>query len=377
MIENFQIKILVIEDNDNDIMLIKREFKNLINPYTMDVVSSESKMKELFNNNNYDLVISDFNLPTFNGLDALNYIRSINSRIPFILMSGVMGEEIAVSAMKAGASNYILKSNIKRLVPTLEKEVKEYFKIVELENKKNTAIELLDKASKMASIGMLTASITHEINQPLNAIKLGSEGILFWNQKNGNVIPEMIENMIGKISKAADKIDEIIKHMRQLIIDDEKIKYEKIKLNDIITRSILLLKNKISSNEIILELNLSENEIEIMADSIQLELIINNLIQNAIDSIKEKNIPNGKIEIKTYIDDYIIFEITDNGLGFDDEIKEKIFDPLFSTKHNKGGTGLGLAIVDRFLTRMGAKITAHNLNFNGALFKIKFNKLNV
>jgi C4-dicarboxylate-specific signal transduction histidine kinase len=387
--KNKSIRILFIEDSEDDALLILRDLKKAGLSCSYILVQTSEEMVNSLNNQQFDIVISDYNLPEFNGLSALRLLRKMNYDIPFILVSGQIGEEAAVEAMKEGASDYIMKSSLKRLAPAIDREIKENIKLksaeferqrsielsFEAETKKIEALQILDNASKMASIGIITSSITHEINQPLNAIKLGADGILLWNKKNNNVLPETITNMLSRISDATNRIDEVIKHMRMLINNEENVEFNIIDINLCIISAISLLSNKLASQEISLNFERDSSELFIKANSLQMELTINNLIQNAAQSVLESNQKNKQINIVTYISDNKIFmEVKDNGLGLPDVPVNTLFDPMFSTKKLIGGTGLGLAIVQRFLSKINADISAYNNIDSGATFQIIFNQ---
>ena len=382
------ISLLIIEDSDDDVILLLRDLQKSGYSVDYNVVQSKEEIQSALNNGTFDVVISDYNLPKFNGIEALKLIKEMECDIPFILVSGEMGEELAVEAMREGASDYIMKSSLKRLVPAIERELKDYHFLksadlakqksialsLEAEVKRTEAIQLMEKASKMASIGIITSAITHEINQPLNAIKLGAEGIVIWDKKNDNVLPETIVNMIRKISEAANKIDEIVKHMRLLITDEDKVEMNLIDLNMCIISAVTIISNKLASQEITLDFESDSSNLYVNGNNLQLELVINNLIQNAAQSILENNNSNGKIIIRTAKkDDKIVLTISDNGNGLPPVPIKSLFDPLFSTKKHKGGSGLGLAIVDRFLSKINAEISAANNIDSGATFTVIFN----
>ena len=382
-----QINLLIIEDSEDDALLILRELNKSGYKLNYELVQTKDEMLDKLGSSNFDIVISDYNMPEFDGLTALRILRQYNYDMPFILVSGAVGEEVAVEAMKEGASDYIMKASLKRLVPAIEREINKFKELksaeyekqksielsLEAERKKVEALQFLEGASKMASIGIITSAITHEINQPLNAIKLGAEGILFWDKKNNSALPDKMINMLTKISDAANRIDEVIKHLRQLIINKNEIQYTKIELNGCVKSAISLITNKLSSQEISLEFENDSIDYYIKANQLQMELIINNLIQNASQSILSVENANKLIKLHTYKRENKIFlEVKDSGAGLPDVAVDNLFNPLFSTKKDIGGTGLGLAIVHRFLTNINASVTAYNNIDAGATFKIEF-----
>jgi diguanylate cyclase (GGDEF)-like protein/PAS domain S-box-containing protein len=117
--------ILLVEDNPDDAKLVVRMLNGAGFNVQHERVQSAVGMTAALNRQAWDAVISDFNMPGFSGLDALKILRSTDQDIPFILISGAVGEEIAVNALKAGASDYILKTNLSRLGSVLERELAE------------------------------------------------------------------------------------------------------------------------------------------------------------------------------------------------------------------------------------------------------------
>ncbi len=119
------LRALVIEDSDDDTELLLRELQR--GGYAPDharVETPEAMSRELAART-WDIVFSDFTMPNFNAFDALSLLRSTGIDIPFIIVSGTIGEDRAVTAMKSGAHDYILKDNLKRLIPAVERELRE------------------------------------------------------------------------------------------------------------------------------------------------------------------------------------------------------------------------------------------------------------
>lgn len=119
------LKILLIEDSEDDAFLLLRELKlRGYDPLHRRVQTSED-MQVAVKDEQWDIIISDFVMPSFSGLSALSLLKQSDLDIPFIVVSGKMGEETAVKAMKAGAHDYILKDNLSRLAPAIERELRE------------------------------------------------------------------------------------------------------------------------------------------------------------------------------------------------------------------------------------------------------------
>jgi PAS domain S-box-containing protein len=246
--------------------------------------------------------------------------------------------------------------------------------IIEAGQKKFEALQVIEDTSRLASIGVIAGSITHEINQPLNAIKIGSDSILLWNEEK-KVLPEVITKVIKNVSDAAKRIDEIVSHMRSFWADNQENQMEVFDINPVVDRSVNFLINRIKIHEIELELSLEDRPLPVKANKLQLEIVINNLVNNAVHSLDKKQTKDKRITLETFTkDDLIYLRVEDNGTGLPAVPFEMLFDPFFTTKGPTEGTGLGLAIVDKFVKKFGAEINVENLTRGGAAFTIIFKK---
>jgi|SRR5579863_8700826 len=113
------IRILIIEDSEDDGDLIVRELRRGGYDVKFERVQTAAALESAFASREWDLIISDYSMPHFSGVDALAMVRKNGSEVPFIFASGTMGEETAVAAMRNGAQDYLMKNNLKRLVPAV------------------------------------------------------------------------------------------------------------------------------------------------------------------------------------------------------------------------------------------------------------------
>ena len=120
-----KLKILMVEDSKDDAVLIIRNIKKDGLDPVYERVETPEEMKAALDSKEWDIVLSDYKLPQFNGLDALKLFRRKNLEIPFIIISGTIGEELAVETMRKGASDYLMKDNLARLVPSIKRELDE------------------------------------------------------------------------------------------------------------------------------------------------------------------------------------------------------------------------------------------------------------
>ena len=220
----------------------------------------------------------------------------------------------------------------------------------------NTQSQLVNQ-EKMASLGVLTAGIAHEINNPINFISSGISGIenlledleqIFVNQENNQIEKENCKNILETISNlkfllqniniGVKRTVDIIKSLRTFSRESGE-NFSLADINENIDSTLVLLKNQYK-NKIEIIKNYG-NIPPIFCEISKINQVFLNLIINAIHAIKDK----GKIQISTYTENnYVVIKISDNGMGINKDIEDKIFEPFFTTKEVGKGTGLGLSI---------------------------------
>lgn len=238
----------------------------------------------------------------------------------------------------------------------------------------------LIQAGKLATLGTMAAGMAHEINQPLNVIQICADLILKMINKGISIPDEelvmMAKDIIDNVTRAAG----VIKHVRDFSRQSER-DLKKLILNDPIKDVFKVLGHQISVHSIQVSLELDPGIPEIRAEHNRLEQVFINLVTNAIDSMDENaekiEKQGGKAEkmlrIKTYAkDNQVISEVSDTGLGMNEEVKRKIFEPFFTTKETGKGTGLGTSISFGIIKDYGGTIEIESEPGKGATFIIRF-----
>ncbi|BDU49916.1 sensor histidine kinase [Haliovirga abyssi] len=279
-------------------------------------------------------------------------------------------------------NHYYLKKIEEKYKKNLEEEVerrtgeirKANKKIIENLEKLREKDKQLIKSEKLATIGEMAGQITHEIKNPLGAIltnvqllKLDMEDIKEVETK------EELEESVIIIEKATKQAREIIVNMLDYVrgTGDKKV----IDLNHSIKSAIAILKKDFEKSNVVIETEF-EKDLQILAKSGEIIQVILNILLNAKDAILEKNKKGGKIIIKNYKkDDSVILEISDNGIGMSDEIKEKMFEQYFTTKEEGQGTGIGMAVTKIILDNHNAKVKIESEYGEGTKFVIEFEKI--
>src|SRR6266853_967595 len=156
------LRILVAEDSETDAELVQRELKRGGLDFQSRRVQTESDFRRELDEFQPHLVISDFSMPQFNGREALAIARESKADIPFIFISGTIGENVAVDMMKAGADDYVMKNNLARLLPALKRELRE----AEVRRARRLAEERLKESDAGLHRAQLMAKIAHVITGP-------------------------------------------------------------------------------------------------------------------------------------------------------------------------------------------------------------------
>src|SRR5580692_6788723 len=174
------LRVLIVDDSENDAILLLRALRKSGYEPIFERVSSAPAMKAALEQQEWDIVISDYEMPQFGGFEALQVLKESGRDLPFILVSAVVSEETAVAAMKAGAHDYMMKKKLARLGPVIERELRE----AEGRIARRAAEEALRKSEeqlrhtqKMDAVGRLAASVAHDFNNVLAAI-MGHNNLL-------------------------------------------------------------------------------------------------------------------------------------------------------------------------------------------------------
>ncbi|MEN3037957.1 MAG: ATP-binding protein [Candidatus Kryptonium sp.] len=250
---------------------------------------------------------------------------------------------------------------------TLEQKVNE--KTAELQRAHAYMLQI----EKMASLGKLSATVAHELNNPLEGI-LTYAKLLKRKLENGKISENEKEEILNELSIIIDetaRCGNIVKNL--LLFSKQKVgEFKDEDICQIVKRSIALISHHLQVNNIKLELDLPENPLFIFCDSQQIEQMLLAMEINSIEAM-----PNGGtlgIKVKEINDNEIQIKIIDTGIGIPDEILPHIFEPFFTTKREGKGTGLGLAVVYGIVERHGGKITVESKVNYGTTFTITLPK---
>ena len=236
----------------------------------------------------------------------------------------------------------------------------------------------LIQASKMATLGEMSAGVAHELNQPLAVIKTASSYFIKKINKKEPIAEDILKTMAQEIDSHVDRASKIINHLREFGRKSD-VKKEPVQVNEAMNKACEMFDQQLKLREIKVVKALQANLPLVLADANRLEQIFINLLLNARDAIEEKlgggdrKSVKKEIQLKSFCrNGRVNVEIVDSGIGIPEPIREKIFEPFFTTKKIGQGTGLGLSISYGIVQDYNGVIQVESKENEGSRFIVEF-----
>ena len=223
----------------------------------------------------------------------------------------------------------------------------------------------LAHVTRLTTMGEMVSGIAHELNQPLSAILSYNQACIHLLHSPNPNIEKIIQAMQSAATQST-RAGDIIARLRSFI-KKENCLPELINVNQHIENVLTLIEHDLRDAEVTLQVDLVDQIPPVLADGIQIEQVILNLIRNAIDAMSDVNVAEKTIRISTkYESNFVFVSVIDKGCGISEGTMDNLFHPFFTTK--KDGLGLGLAISTSIIESFGGKLIAKNNTFGGAEF---------
>jgi two-component system C4-dicarboxylate transport sensor histidine kinase DctB len=224
------------------------------------------------------------------------------------------------------------------------------------------AEQSLEQASKLAALGQMSAAVSHELNQPLAAMKTYLAGARLLLQRRR---PEEALSSFQRIDDLIDRMGGITRQLKSYARKGD-VDLEPVDMRDSVRAALSMMAPQLGKMAATITTTLPSEPAVVMADPLRIEQIIVNLLRNAIDAVKGQQ--ERRISIFLVLGETILLSIADNGPGIRDA--DKLFEPFYTTKKPGEGLGLGLAISAGFAAELGGRLVARNAPDGGAVFEL-------
>ena len=245
-------------------------------------------------------------------------------------------------------------------------------KLVSTLKKKEALISQYARIKAFSDIGGYGSSVIHEISQPLTSASFALENLSTLMAKKKN-LPAEILNRLNLVKEPTQKAAQIVNNLRGLMAKSD-FNLSPIKLRDRINETLLVLQNKIAQQQVSIEVIASDAELQVVADEAQINHVLINILDNAIDATANNTNNKRDIKIKVRSAGHQVYvQVIDSGSGLSSKVQADMFNWLASNK--VGGIGIGLALCKMFVESWGGKITGRNANpstdqLSGALIEL-------
>jgi len=354
------VRALIVEDYESDAKLLLRELRRGGGAVDAQVVGSLAAARAALAAGGWDIIFTDWKLPGFGALEVLAMVRELGLDTPVIVVSGTLTEELAVSAMRAGARDFVLKDRMAAVLPAVEREMRDHEQRTarrRAEDERRAAKEAADERRTakrhqievMDALGRLAGEIAHDFNNILSVVLSYSDTLL------AMIDPGELHHDVEQIHSAANRGATLT---RALLMFNrlQLVELRDVDLNEVLAGMATALQRLIREG-IALVLHPDPALAPVWSEHTSLELVITNLVTNACEAmprggtltIETANVTLEPGELREPLEvpagRFVRLSITDTGNGMDAATRARMFEPFFTTKPRGRGTGLGLSTV--------------------------------
>ena len=345
-------RLLLLEDSAIDAELTLSQLGEAFE-LEVDQVATEHDFRLAVLSRDYDVILSDYTLPDFDGVRALRIAQEITPTTPFIFVSGTMGEDLAIEALRCGASDYVFKSQLDKLVPSMQRAVREkhnFNRRIHSEQELQRISEAMRQNQKMVTIGRMAAMIAHETNNPLESVI----NLLF-------LLRDEVQTDAGQryLAAAERELGRVMEITHQTLQFYREAKSPvNVRVDELLEEVLRLFRRRMTMKEIALQKDVVAGK-ALLAMPGEIRQIITNLVANAIDATPR----GGKLRVRlreshSWTDEQqlgIRLMVGDNGCGIPQASLRRIGDAFFTTK-GQDGTGLGMWVTRGILRKYSGRM---------------------
>jgi signal transduction histidine kinase len=360
-----EIRVLHVEDNEMDAELVAQALRKGGFAFTVVVVQTEAEFERQLRLQSPDVVIADYNLPQWKGMEALEVLRRAGLDIPLILVSGALGDITAVECIKRGATDYVLKDGLARLPEAVRRALEgERLLRSRRQAEEDLARKVKELARSNAELEQFAYIASHDLQEPLRMVATYTQ--LLAERYRGR-LDENADKFIGYACEGALRMQTLIQDL---------LAFSRAGRN---CGTCVRVDCNAAMEEVLLSLGPAIEESgtavthgalpSVWANRSQVTQIFQNLIGNAI-KFRAKEAPAISVQAEK-ADQQWVFSVSDNGIGIAPEYRENIF-VVFQRLHTRTeypGNGIGLAICKKIIEHCGGKIWVEPQAGHGSIFK--------
>jgi signal transduction histidine kinase len=357
------LRLLMIEDSEDDALLVGLELRR--GGYAAEVrrVESAGALREALTDT-YDAVVSDWSLPHLNGLEALRIVREARPDLPFLLVSGTIGEENAVEALKAGAGDFVTKQNLSRLVPALEREMRDAL----VRRERRETLEALEQA--VAARDQFMSIASHELKTPLTSLQLQLQSL----QRSllaGGGDPARVAQKLKTVTRATERLGELVNRLldvSRITGSGLEIVREDFDLGELTEEVAQRFRETLRESGSSLEVA-APAPVRGRWDRMRVDTIVTNLLSNAIKYGEGKPIAvrvEGDAAGARLV-------VKDHGIGIAPADQARIFERFERAvpEQHYGGFGVGLWVARLVAEAHGGRIGVESSPGQGSTFSLE------
>lgn len=343
----------MLEDVESDVGLVHHTLRKNGLEFDIKQVDTKDEFSDALRNYQPDVILSDHSLPQFNSIEALRIYKESALNVPFILVTGSVSEEFAVTCLKQGADDYILKTNLLRLPRAIENALQQRTH-AEAQKKSDEEKQLHYEATVKLNreLDNFVYSISHNIRSPLTSVM----GLLDLAKREDESRDKHFSSYFDMMTRSVQKLDETLREITEYSRNARTdLRNEKVDVQVIVGKCLERLRYLPGFERITTSVNVVGHQ-DFHTDPYRLEMMLFNLINNSIkyrDDRKQQCTLGINVAIENNI---ATITLTDNGMGIDPDHMPRVFEMFFRASTQSEGAGLGLYIVREAAHRLGGEV---------------------
>jgi len=361
------LRILLVEDSELDAELVLAELEDSGLTVAAQRVDTEPAFVDALATFQPQAIVSDLSMPDFSGYRALELVRERAPDLPFLFVSGTMGEDAAVRALQAGATDYVLKGNLARLPSAVRRALAE----AEERRARAAAEAELLRVQRYESLALLASGLSHDLRNVLQPIAMGVSILRDEANEEVRKVGRLIEE---STQRGLDIVASMLSFAR-----GSRAAVHRVSIGSLMDGLAMLLRGSLA-REIELAAEPPAEPVELEGNATELQQCLLNLCLNAAQAmpgggrlcvaVREAELDHAFFEGGEALRPgrYLAISVTDTGIGMSREVREKLFKPFFTTKET--GTGLGLLSCKRIVTNHGGVMRVDSEPGRGSTFTL-------